>query len=124
MKNTLTIKNSGHFTRAIKRGKVSSDKFLVVYILNNRLPINRIGISIGKKVGKSVIRNKVKRLIRENYRAVEDLLKMGVDIVFIPRPISNSATLGDINKSIINNFKKHDLFLKKWYNEKDIYFFH
>lgn len=110
MKKTISIKSSRDFTRAFHRGKSSGDRLLVVYMLPNRLQINRIGISIGKKVGKSVQRNKVKRLIRESYRLIEEDLKVGFDIVFLPREGSKDASFSEFTFSMKKSFKRLEIF--------------
>lgn len=110
MKKTISIKSSREFTRLFHKGKSVSDKYLIINILPNNLPINRIGISIGKKVGKSVIRNRVKRLVRESYRYLEEDLKVGYDMLFIPRSSSAEAEYNDIFKSTKTIFKKHNIF--------------
>lgn len=113
MINTISIKSSRDFTRAFRKGKSSGDRLLVVYIFSNRLNINRIGISIGKKVGKSVHRNRVKRLIRENYRLMEQNLKTGFDIIFMPRPDSKDAKFNDFAASMNKSFKRLEIFAVK-----------
>lgn len=106
MKKIITIKRSRDFTKTLKRGKSAADKYIVLYMISNNLEINRIGISIGKKVGNSVNRNRVKRLIRENYRAIKNRLKTGFDFVFIPRQPSKEAHCKDIENSLNKLFKK------------------
>jgi len=56
-----------------------------LYVMKNDLGINRLGITVGKKFGKSVKRNRMKRLIRENYRLYEEFVKKGYDLVFVAR---------------------------------------
>ena len=113
MKKTISIKSSRDFTRAFRKGKSSGDKLLVVYILPNRLDSNKIGISIGKKVGKSVHRNRVKRLLREGYRLIEENLKVGFDIVFMPRQGSKDASFSDFASSMNKSFKRLGIFNEK-----------
>jgi ribonuclease P protein component len=106
MKKTVSIKSSRDFSRTFYRGKSFADKFIVVYVIPNKLDKNRIGISIGKKIGCSVVRNKVKRLIRESYRKIEEKLKFGFDIVFVPRHPSKDASFSDISNSINKIFDR------------------
>lgn len=113
MKNTLMVKSSREFTRTIKRGKSSSDNYILIFIYPNHLKTNKIGISIGKKVGNSVVRNKVKRLIKENYRLIEEDLKTGYDIIFIPREACKDADFWNIKKSILKSLKKLDILCKE-----------
>jgi len=113
MKKIITIKRSRDFSRAFKRGKSVADKYLVIYIYKNNIEINRIGISIGKKVGNSVNRNRVKRLIRENYRQIKASLEVGFDVIFIPRQLSKDAKCKDIYNSIFKLFKKLGILSKE-----------
>lgn len=63
-----------------------------MYVLENHLGKNRIGISVSKKVGNSVIRHRVTRLIRESYRLQEALFQNGLDIVVIARVSAKNIT--------------------------------
>ena len=64
MKKTVSIKSNREFVRVYKKGKFFAGKYIVLYVLQNGLKINRIGITASKKIGKSVKRNRIKRLIR------------------------------------------------------------
>lgn len=95
MKKTVSIKSNREFVRVYKKGKFFAGKYIVLYVLQNGLKINRIGITASKKIGKSVKRNRIKRLIRENYRFIEDKVKVGYDLVFVVR---NSNLMPDFYK--------------------------
>src|SRR3712207_8208848 len=69
------IRKNSEFRIVYKRGKSFSNKLLVLYVKRNGTNFNRLGISVSKKVGKSVIRSRVKRLIRESYRLNSSNLK-------------------------------------------------
>ncbi len=60
-----------------------------MYVLENNLDRNRLGISVSKRVGNSVVRHRLARLIREAYRLHEEMFKGGLDIVVVVRPSSN-----------------------------------
>lgn len=94
------LKNSSQFSLVYKRGKSEVTKFVVMYYLENNLGCNRVGYSVSKKVGNSVVRNRSKRLIKEAFRLNSDNLKKGYDIVFISRVRMNSATYKDAEKSV------------------------
>ncbi len=100
MKNTLTLKRSSEFMRVFKRGRFFAGKYLVLYVVKNNLNLNRLGISVGKKVGKSVRRNRVRRLIRENYRLYEGLIKKGIDLVFVARVSPEMPDFYDLKKEM------------------------
>jgi len=117
MKKTITAKKSSIFTKTIHRGKSYSDKLLLVYIFNNRNKVNRVGISIGRKIGNAVKRNRIKRLVREAYRSLECNAQAGYDIIFIPRKGCSTEDIKkqDIYSSMKRLFKKLDI-----YNEEVI----
>jgi len=104
------IRKNVEFRAVYRRGKSFSNNLLVLYIYKNKKNINRIGISVSKKVGKSVIRNRVKRLIRENYRLNSSNLKTGYDLVFIARNASNDKDYDQIGDAVKNLFKKAGLY--------------
>ena len=101
MKKTLSLKKNFEFKRVYDKGKSRADKYLVMYILENGTCSNRLGISVSKKVGNSVIRHHITRLVREGYRVNEDLYKTGYDIVVIARVRANSAHYHLIEKSLL-----------------------
>lgn len=79
------LRNNSHFQRVYRKGRYKVGRYIVMYILPNRTGINRIGITTGRKFGNSVQRNRMKRLIREAYRSIEDSVTVGYDIVFMAR---------------------------------------
>ncbi|MBR6935085.1 MAG: ribonuclease P protein component [Clostridia bacterium] len=82
---TATLKQNREFQRAYKKGKYKAGRFLVVYAVPDRKGKNRLGISVGRKFGNSVQRNRIKRLIRESYRKILPGMKKGYDLVFMVR---------------------------------------
>lgn len=113
MKLTQSLKKNFQFRYVYNRGKSLANKYLVMYFIKNNQTYNRLGISVSKKVGKSVIRSRVTRLIRENYRLVEKNLKLGFDIVIIARVSAKEANYYEISKSLYHLLKKHSLFVEK-----------
>jgi ribonuclease P protein component len=73
-----------------------------MYILNNELSNNRIGISVSKKVGNSVVRHRITRLIRESYRLNESMFNSGLDIVLVARPGSKDRSYSEINSALMH----------------------
>ncbi|GAU75788.1 ribonuclease P protein component [Fusibacter sp. 3D3] len=94
-----SLKKPSEFSKVYKRGKSFADKYLVMYILPNKLGFTRVGLSVSKKVGNSVRRNRIKRLIREAFR-LNYLSNGNYDIVFIARVRSNDADYAKIEKSM------------------------
>ncbi len=73
------------------------------------MEINRIGISVSKKVGNSVVRHRVKRLVKESYRLHEDIFNSGLDIVIIARPSCSSLGYREVEDSILHLCKLHHI---------------
>lgn len=96
-----TLKKNQDFQNVYKLGKSYADKYLVVYVLKNGLERIRIGISVSKKVGNSVIRHRLTRLVRENFRLHEDMFNSGLDIVVIVRATAKTATFQEIENSLL-----------------------
>jgi ribonuclease P protein component len=86
----LRLRRSFEFARVRRHGRSSSTRLLVLAILQNNLEHNRYGFVVGKRVGNAVVRNRVRRWLREAVRALEPHLRNGYDVVIIARgPIAN-----------------------------------
>lgn len=109
MKFTCSLKKNYQFRYVYNRGKSIANKHLVMYVVKNGKNANRLGISVSKKVGKSVIRSRVTRLIRESYRLLENNIRLGFDIVVIARVNAKDVSYNDINGSLNHLLKKHGL---------------
>ena len=83
MKKTKMLKKNYEFKNVLNRGKYYSGKYIAIFIKKNNKNINFLGIAVSSKLGKAVKRNYVKRIIRENYKQIEEHVKTGYDIVFI-----------------------------------------
>lgn len=115
MNKMVTLKKNYEFGRVYKKGRFFVGKYLILYALPNRIHINRIGITTSKKVGKSVRRNRLRRLIRENYRAFEAFVLSGYDLVFVARATDEQPQLNDIKKEMKYLFKRLKVFdQEKW----------
>lgn len=107
---TESLKKNFQFRFVYNRGKSIANKHFVMYVIKNRTQGNKLGISVSKKVGNSVVRSRVTRLIRESYRLNEKDIKSGYDIVVIARAAANGAPYEDVNRSLLHLFRKHKLY--------------
>ena len=110
MKFTESIKKNSHFRDIYKNGKSYANLYLVMYVLENGTDCNRIGISVSKKVGNSVVRHRVTRLIRESYRLNENLFKKGIDIVVVARARVKGISFVEVNSAVLHLVKSHCIF--------------
>lgn len=104
-----TLKKNYQFRWVYNKGKSIANRHLVMYVIKNGSQSNRVGISVSKKVGKSVVRSRITRLIKENYRLSELNLKQGFDIVIIARVASSESSFDEIKKSFHHLLRKHSL---------------
>jgi ribonuclease P protein component len=111
MNKTISLNKNRDFLNVYKNGRFYCAKYLVIYVLKNDLQEQRLGITVSKKVGNSVKRNRLKRLVKENYRHFENLLKVSNDIVFVVRKSEFLPSFFDLKKEMKYLFKKLDLLL-------------
>ena len=97
-----SLKKYGDFQRVYKKGRSYANKYLIMYVLKQDVQENRIGISVSKKVGNSVVRHRITRLIRESYRLNEQKFVGGLDIVVIARPGAKERSLFEIEIALLH----------------------
>jgi len=95
-----SLKKNQDFQSVYRNGKSYANRLLVMYVLENNLDKNRLGISVSKKVGNSVVRHHVTRLVRESYRLQENIFNSGLDIVVVARANAASASFREIESAI------------------------
>ncbi|MDY3999299.1 MAG: ribonuclease P protein component [Blautia sp.] len=104
-----SLKKNKDFQHVYRNGTSQANRYLVMYVLDNQYRKNRLGISVSKKVGNSVVRHRVTRLIRESYRLNEMVFKNGLDIVVIARPSAKDISYRDIERSLMNLADRHHI---------------
>lgn len=107
MKFTERLKKNHLFQFVYKNGKSYADKYFVMYVKENGTSKNRIGISVSKKVGNSVVRHRITRLVRESYRLQEAVFNSGLDIVIVARKNAASVSYVEVEKSLLHLGKLH-----------------
>lgn len=109
MKYSESLKKNKDFQLVNKCGKSYANKYLVMYIKENNTGKNRLGISVSKKVGNSIVRHRLTRLIRESYRLQEDRFRCGIDIVVIARIGAKGRTYKDIESALLHLGRLHEI---------------
>ncbi len=97
-----SLKNNREFCRVYTSGRKSVDRLLVIYAAANGREDTRIGISVSKKVGNSVVRHRVTRVIRECCRLHQKELKQGLDIVIVARMPAKEQGLLEIERAFFH----------------------
>ena len=106
MQDPEKLKKSWEFQRAYQKGRKYWNRYFVIYVLHNRFNHLRLGITVSKKVGKSVQRNRVKRLIREAFRHLRAQVKGGYDIVVVGRTPACRLTCQETQEALAQLFQK------------------
>jgi len=109
MKFTESLKKNQQFQFVYKSGKSYANRYMVMYVKENGLNVNRLGISVSKKVGNSVVRHRVKRLIKESYRLQEEIFNSGLDIVIVGRQSAAAVGYQEAEKALLHLGKHHKM---------------
>ena len=109
-----SLKKNDDFRTVYKKGKSFANKYLVMYVMvnnhkKNNQDINRLGISISKKVGNSVVRHHFCRLVRESYRLHEEMFNSGLDIVVVARTGAKDCSYHEIESALLHLGKLHGI---------------
>ena len=109
MKYSESLKKNRDFQKVYRKGKSSANKYLVMYVLENGTSQNRLGISVSKKVGNSIVRHRLTRLIRESYRLQEERFRCGLDIIVIARIGAKGKNYKDIVGAMLHLGHLHEI---------------
>ena len=113
MKFTTSLKKNLEFQHVYKNGKSKANRLLVMYVVENNQNINRLGISVSKKVGNSVVRHHFCRLVRESYRLHEKIFNSGLDIVVLARKSAADASYKEIESALLHLAKLHHIIIEE-----------
>ena len=111
MRFSESLKKNADFQKVYNEGVSFANKYLVMYLRKNGTDGNRLGISVSKKVGNSVVRHRVTRLIRESYRLREDMFNSGLDMVVIARKGAKDKTCQEIESALLHLGKLHGILI-------------
>ena len=109
MKSTVPLKENHLFQRAYRKGKTCADGCLVLYVRRNGKAVNRLGLTVSTKVGHAVVRNRIRRRLREIYRLHESELKTGTDLVVVARVRASGSSYRQLEQSFLNLSRRLDL---------------
>lgn len=109
-KNFETLKSNTDFNRVYAAKRSYANRLLVVYILENGTDANRLGVSVSKKVGNSIVRHRLARLIREAFRLSTDCIPDGYDYVVVARASLKDKGFFETKESMIHLLKLHKLY--------------
>ena len=104
-----SLKKNKDFQIVYRNGRSFANRLLVMYVQPNSREKNRIGISVSKKVGNSVVRHRLTRLIRESYRISEEKFRCGFDIIVIARTSAWGSDYRSIESALIHLGKLHKI---------------
>ena len=104
-----SIKKNEDYQKVYHSGKSFANKYLVMYAKKNDSETGRLGISVSKKVGNSVVRHRIARLIRESYRLNQSKFHSGWDIVVIARQGAKGRNYFEIESAVLHLAKLHKL---------------
>ncbi|WP_174734648.1 ribonuclease P protein component [Mesobacillus harenae] len=103
MRKELRIKKNKDFQEAFKKGKSVANRQFVVYTLGKpEQEMFRIGLSVSKKIGNAVVRNRIKRYIRQSFLEIQDQVQVGNDYVIIARKPVADMDMHDVKKSLLH----------------------
>lgn len=112
MKKTEIIKKNYEFKYFFKKGKYISGKYIEIFIHNNKLKSNKLGIIVSKKAGNSVVRHRIRRLIKEAYTNIEKDINCNINILICWKKkieFNKGISYFDIKNDMIDIFKKADV---------------
>ena len=109
MQRSESLKKNQDFQKVYRNGTSKGNRYLVMYVLKNQYMKNRLGISVSKKVGNSVVRHRLTRLVRESYRLNEERFNRNLDIVVIARPAAKGRSYHEIESAFMHLAGKHQI---------------
>ena len=109
MKAAVTVKENYEFRRIYRKGRSVVSPYFVVYCLKNRAGASRLGVTVSKKLGHAVVRNRVRRRIRESYRIHEDRFRQGYDIVVVARVRAAHSRYDKLERALLSMAEKLEL---------------
>ncbi len=110
MKNTISLNRNEQYLKVYRLGQRTYHKYFTLYYLPNGKEYNRLGFKVGKKLAKAVRRNRLRRLLRESYRLLEEKILTGYDIIISAKDGSlDMNSYEDVSKIVYSMFNRAKL---------------
>lgn len=106
------LRSNAQFSDVYRTHRSFADDYFVMYVRENGESFNRVGVSVSKKIGNSVVRHRVKRLAKEAFRNSENMFNSGLDIVFVARSNAASMSYEETVKSLMGLAASHRILQK------------
>lgn len=113
MKRCYSLKRNKDFRHVYRKGKSKANPFLVLIYAKARGTGVHVGFSASKKLGNSVVRNRVKRRLRESFAPVMPRVKDGYDLIFIAREPVVDAKFTSLQDAVTSLLRRADLLKKE-----------
>ncbi len=101
MEHTVSLKKNYEFRRLYQKGASAASPRIVVYCRRGRGDRCRLGLTVGNKIGKAVVRNKIRRRLREIYRLEEGRIRRGYDLVIVARSKAKDAGFHELHADFL-----------------------
>ena len=106
------LRSNAQFSDVYRTHRSFADDYFVMYVRENGKSFNRVGVSVSKKIGNSVVRHRVKRLAKEAFRNSENMFNSGLDIVFVARKNAALMSYSDAQRSLMGLAASHRILQK------------
>ncbi|PKM88287.1 MAG: ribonuclease P protein component [Firmicutes bacterium HGW-Firmicutes-12] len=114
LKRRFRLKNKHEFKKTYQNGKTVANSYLVLYLIENKeIDDSKVAFAVGKRIGKAVVRNKIKRILREVYRKNMQAVKKNHYLIFIARAKIKGISYVNIEKSMLALLNKTGLISRK-----------
>lgn len=116
--NFETLRKNSDFKNVYSARHSYANKYIVMYIFENGTDTNRLGVSVSKKVGNSIVRHRLARLIREAFRLNVKDIRSGLDIVVVARTSLKEKGFKETESAMIHLFKLHKIYKEETHDKK------